>query len=141
MDVPFRTLGEELMPTKVSILEEEIKELKLNLEMAKHRHPRTDWSRTWQSVSVLISICTLVFVLGSWWRQTDNLDKRITSVEQSIPGNLGQRITGLESLVQQLVKQQSDQKTDSAIMLQQITSIAANVSEIKGAQTRSTSGR
>lgn len=114
--------GEELtMPprrieptTEVDDLKAEIAELKI----AMARRPRTDWNRTIQFGIAALSFSALIFSAGGWWKRTDNIESRLSV---------------LEDVVKTVVKTQSDQKTDSALQSAQINQMLTIVSKIEGA--------
>lgn len=90
-------------------------------ELFPRRAPRNDWSRLWQGMSVVMSVAALIFAAGGGWMKMSALEGRVTAVEVAI---------------QQLVKQQADQKTDNAVMFQKLDQVSSTVSEIKGQMQR-----
>jgi hypothetical protein len=90
-------------------------------ELFPRRAPRNDWSRLWQAMSVVMSVAALVFAAGGGWMKMSSLESRVNAVEIA---------------VQQLVKQQADQKTDNAVMMQKLDQVSSTVSEIKGQMQR-----
>lgn len=85
-------------------------------EIAK-RQPRSDWSRTWQAISVILSIGAIVFTVGAWWNKTSAIETRVAN---------------LESQLQTITNKQSDQSRDAAVLLQKIDQVNNSVAEIKG---------
>lgn len=122
VDAPQVDLG-ELMAKRPGPIDHdalEVMESRLEAkiqELMPRRQPRTDWTRSVQLLVALISIAALVFAAGSWRGKSETVETRLTNVEVA---------------VQQLIKQQADQKTDSAVMLQKIDQVVNTVSEIKG---------
>lgn len=85
------------------------------------RQPRSDWSRTWQAISVILSIGAIVFTVGAWWNKTSALEARVAN---------------LETQLQNITSKQSDQSRDAAVLLQKVDQISISVAEIKGQQQR-----
>jgi len=85
------------------------------------RHIRSDWSRTWQAISVILSIGAIVFTVGAWWNKTSALEARVAN---------------LENQLQTITSKQSDQSRDAAVLLQKVDQISISVAEIKGQQQR-----
>jgi hypothetical protein len=89
--------------------------------LAAKRHARSDWSRTWQAISVILSIGAIVFTVGAWWNKTSAIETRVAN---------------LESQLQTITNKQSDQSRDAAVLLQKVDQISISVAEIKGQQQR-----
>lgn len=89
--------------------------------LAAKRQPRSDWSRTWQAISVTLSIGAIVFTVGAWWNKTSALEARVAN---------------LETQLQTITSKQSDQSRDAAVLLQKVDQISISVAEIKGQQQR-----
>ena len=123
MEAVLQTLGEEDMtrPTAqqkvIADLEDHITGLKLELEQSRRRNPRSDWSRTWQAVSVILSIAAIIFSAGIGWSKMSELQTRIVS---------------LENVTQQLVKAQADQSKDTAVIISKVDAVSNSVSKIEG---------
>jgi len=89
--------------------------------LAAKRHSRSDWSRTWQAISVILSIAAVVFTAGVGWSKTSALDERVGKLEVQL---------------QTITNKQSDQSRDAAVLLQKVDQISISVAEIKGQQQR-----
>jgi len=94
--------------------------------LAAKRHARSDWSRTWQAISVLLSIGAIVFTVGAWWNKTSALEARVAN---------------LENQLQTITSKQSDQSRDAAVLIQKVDQISISVAEIKGQQQRPIQGQ
>jgi hypothetical protein len=81
------------------------------------RSPRNDWSRTWQAISVILSVAAIVFTAGVGWSKTSALEARV--------GNL-------ENQLQQITTKQADQSKDTAVLIQKVDQVSNSVAEIKG---------
>jgi len=114
--------GEDLTmsPRRIEVADDtdtmkaEIAELRIQLA----RRPRNDWSRVIQTATVAMSLAALIFAAGGWWTKTSAMESRISS---------------LENIVQQVVKQQADQKTDSALLSQQVNQLLTIAARVEGA--------
>ncbi len=81
------------------------------------RTPRNDWSRTWQAISVILSVAAIVFTAGVGWSKTNALEARVGNLENSL---------------QQITTKQSDQSKDTAVLIQKVDQLSNSVAEIKG---------
>lgn len=109
-----RRPANETEKDEVSDLKAEIAELRISLA----RKPRNDWSRVIQALTVVVSVSALIFAAGGWWTKTSAMETRLAT---------------LENVVQQVVKQQADQKTDSALLSQQVNQLLTITAKIEGA--------
>ncbi len=94
--------------------------------LVARRTPRNDWSRTWQAISVILSVAAIVFTAGVGWSKTTALEARVGNLENSL---------------QQITAKQSDQSKDTAVLIQKVDQLSNSVAEIKGQLQRPQSGQ
>lgn len=114
-------MAKRRIPVQSDIDSEELAEA-----LVARRTPRNDWSRTWQAISVILSVAAIVFTAGVGWSKTTALEARVGNLENSL---------------QQITAKQSDQSKDTAVLIQKVDQLSNSVAEIKGQLQRPQSGQ
>ncbi len=114
-------MAKRRIPVQSDIDSEELAEA-----LVARRTPRNDWSRTWQAISVILSVAAIVFTAGVGWSKTTALEARVANLETSL---------------QQITAKQSDQSKDTAVLIQKVDQLSNSVAEIKGQLQRPQSGQ
>jgi hypothetical protein len=102
---------------RIPVVSPEIDPDDLAEALVARRTPRNDWSRTWQAISVILSVAAIVFTAGVGWSKTTALEARVGNLENSL---------------QQITAKQSDQSKDTAVLIQKVDQLSNIVAEIKG---------